>query len=526
MDRPIKEKNEFRLKGIDAFLKAPDFKLAQESEALLLQMAMSYLGFGPKLFEESGPLLNEQYPKQAEKRSAEDKPNSIVIIINERGNIESFDANAEQLFGYTANEVLGKNIEIIVNCMDKQKEHMPLDIEHLLTRGQCRRKDGSLCSIRLQISPFHVGERDFFVVLVHDVIDSADRLGKQQRMEKIFRNLIEQIPAVTFTASLDANGQELYVSPQIEVLLGFSPQEWLSDPIRWFHHIYPEDRNRMALEFARTCFSGTAFQGDFRVLTRDNCILWIHCEARMVRDEKGYPLFLHGVGFDITQTKTVEDKLRAALQEKEVLIKEIHHRVKNNLQITSSLLQLQASKIRDPQALSMFKESDERVRAIALVHEKLYQSRDLVRLDFGEYIKDLSAHLAKAYNLNKSRVNLRVDIAPVHLRIDQAVPCALIVNELVSNSIKHGFPSQKIGEILISFGSVEQNSEGSSPAAKQTIYELNVQDTGCGFPRGFDWKTVKTLGLQLVRNLTSQLGGTITFQNKSPGTNFSIIFPQ
>ncbi|MEO5968286.1 MAG: histidine kinase dimerization/phosphoacceptor domain -containing protein, partial [Bdellovibrionia bacterium] len=524
MDKSIKLKNEVRLKDSDTTVATPQGQIIQEGMNLLTQMAAAYFGSGAKKLESIERSLGQEDRQAANNLLDTNDSNSVVIIIDEKGSIESFDLKAEKFFDRPAQEVLGKNIQILLDCSEEQRNSLTSDITSLSAILQGCRKEGAVFPIKLRITPFLFGGKSFFTVLIHNVSEQVDSSEKQHKIEARFRNLVEQIPAVTFTASFEEHSHELYVSPQIESLLGFSPKEWISDPIQWYHHIYPEDRSRISTEFARTCIEGTSFRGEYRVITRDRRVLWIHCEARMVRDNQGNPLFLQGVGFDITETKSGEEKVRASLHEKEVLLKEIHHRVKNNLQITSSLLRLQASKIKDDHALSMFKESEQRIRSIALVHEKLYQSEDLARVDFAEYIRDLCTHLARFYNLNSSQVTLRLDLESVNLGIDQAVPCALILNELISNSIKHAFPLERKGEIFISFHQIENKSKENKKGAKSQIYELCVKDTGPGFPKGFDWKKAKSLGLRLITDLTNQIGGKISLREESSGTDLSVVF--
>lgn len=192
-----------------------------------------------------------------------------------------------------------------------------------------------------------------------------------------------------------------------------------------------------------------------------------------------------------------EAQIQASLAEKEVLLKEIHHRVKNNLQIISSLLNLQMERLNDSYTTSVFEDSKNRVRSMALIHEKLYQSQNLARIDFAEYVANLTHYLARTYHADQIRLQLSLE--QVYLGIDTAVPCGLILNELVSNAFKHAFTHQQSGHVCIK---LRQNE-----AAQVT---LAVGDDGVGLPADFDSSHVDSLGLQLVHNLTKQLGGTLT----------------
>jgi PAS domain S-box-containing protein len=215
---------------------------------------------------------------------------------------------------------------------------------------------------------------------------------------------------------------------------------------------------------------------------------------------------------DITERKREEEKIRASLREKEILLKEIHHRVKNNLQIISSLLNLQSAHIRDPRALEVFKEGQGRVRSMALIHEKLYQSDDLARVDFSEYISNLAAYLFRSYEVNAGAVRLNVEAEDVLLGVDTAIPCGLIINELVSNSLKHAFPGGGGGLINITL----------RPASRDRL-TLTVADDGVGLPPGFDVRNTPSLGLQLVNTLARQLGGEVGVGDGA-GAEFNITF--
>jgi two-component system, sensor histidine kinase PdtaS len=211
---------------------------------------------------------------------------------------------------------------------------------------------------------------------------------------------------------------------------------------------------------------------------------------------------------ELSQTNT---QLRASLSEKEMLLKEIHHRVKNNLQVISSLLSLQMGQQADAPTLEALRESQNRVRSMALIHEKIYQSKDLSRVDFGEYIHSLAQYLFGSYRANTDQVKLTIEVDPVALGVDAAVPCGLILNELISNALKHAFPNRRNGEICISMKRLDGE-----------IF-LQIQDDGVGFPQGMEIEDTPSLGLQLVTTLVSQLDGTLEL-SRQPGTRFIIRF--
>ena len=210
-----------------------------------------------------------------------------------------------------------------------------------------------------------------------------------------------------------------------------------------------------------------------------------------------------------------EKNLKTSLNEKEILLKEIHHRVKNNLQVISSLLNLQSDYIDNPKALDILKESQNRVKSMALIHEKMYQSQDLAKIDFSEYIKDLSGYLFAIYKIDTNKIKLKIDVNTIFFGVDIAIPCGLIINELISNAIKYAFPEDNKNnciEIKLHKQEISENK-----------YVLRVKDNGVGFPDDVDFTKSGSLGLELVSTLVEQLDGII---KKLPvnGTEFKIEF--
>ncbi len=214
----------------------------------------------------------------------------------------------------------------------------------------------------------------------------------------------------------------------------------------------------------------------------------------------------------ISERMAAEEKIAASLREKEVLLKEIHHRVKNNLQVISSLISLQSNCISDPKARAMFKDSQDRIRTMALIHEKLYRSGSLARINFADYICNLTSYLLLSYEVAPGQIELRTSVDDIFLGIDTAIPCGLIVNELVSNSLKYAFPDGRKGEILIEMRS---NEDGS--------LALTVGDDGIGLPEDLDFRSAETLGMQLVNVLAEQIHGTVEVVD-CPGAVFKIVF--
>ena len=206
-------------------------------------------------------------------------------------------------------------------------------------------------------------------------------------------------------------------------------------------------------------------------------------------------------------------QLNKSLHEKELLLKEIHHRVKNNLQIVASLLNIQSRQITDPAVLAMIAESQNRVKAMALVHERLYRSDDISSIEIAEYVKFMGTGLIKFYGTTSAQVRLEVDMPGIRFDINRAIPLGLLINELLSNALKHAFPAGRKGTI-----SVTGNKD-------EKAIRIIVRDDGAGIPASFDWKNTDSLGLHLVNSLTEQLSGTIEL-DRSSGTKFIITVPE
>lgn len=465
-----------------------------------------------------------------------------LVIVDRDGRVAAVNHQAEQMFRYARAEVVGQEVEFLLperfraDHVRRRESYLANPRPRPMGSGLDlfgRRSDGLEFPVEISLNALPSPTGLFVIAAIRDVTERKVAEEKVRRAERRFRTLVEGIPAICFIASLDEDSNEMYVSPQIEKVLGFTQKEWLEDPVLWYSRLHPDDKNRWQADFVRTCSMAADFRSDYRFLSRDNKVVWIHGEAKIVFDDFGKPLFLHGIAFDITQLKEAEEisrrsheqleqsvrdrtvqlseeiqqrqvtqeKLEKILKEREALLKEIHHRVKNNLQITSSLLNLQSLHVTDPTALEILQESRNRVRLIALLHEKLYGSEDLARIDFHRYVGELITYLFRGYSISASRIRLELRMAEVYFDIDTAIPCGLIINELVTNSLKYAFPEGRAGTICIS---LTVDVDG--------WHTLEVSDDGAGFPPGFAFEESSSLGLQLVRTMAQQLGGNATLR--------------
>ncbi len=281
--------------------------------------------------------------------------------------------------------------------------------------------------------------------------------------------------------------------------------------------VHPDDRLYVDRQW-NAALRGAPYDIEHRIVANGQ-EKWVREKAYLEFDEAGELLGGFGITQDITEHKRIEQELRereellrASLDEKVVLLKEIHHRVKNNLQVISSLVSLQAEELQDAVSRTIFQELTHRVRSMALVHEKLYQSTDLARVEFAEYTRSLLNYLWRAYGSEASGIRLNLDLEPVSLSVNTAVPFGLILNELVINALKHAFHGRSGGEVVVSL-------RGGAPGRVC----LGVRDNGTGLPAGFDWRQTRSLGLRLVQMLAGQLHAAVEVSGDG-GTEFKIAF--
>lgn len=230
-----------------------------------------------------------------------------------------------------------------------------------------------------------------------------------------------------------------------------------------------------------------------------------------IKDKNNNVIEVSGIGFDITEKKINEDKISQSLKEKEILLKEVHHRVKNNMQVISSILNLQSSYVKDVYALNLLKECQNRIKSMAFIHESLYQTKNFESVNFSEYVSTLTKNLVHTYSVNSQKIKLILTLDKLFLNLDMSIPCGLIINEIISNSLKYAFPDNRGGIIFVTLKSSNNK------------VELEAGDNGIGIPLSIDLKQSQTLGLQLVDTLVDQINGTVIL-DRTNGTKFKIEF--
>lgn len=342
--------------------------------------------------------------------------------------------------------------------------------------------------------------------LIAVVVDITERRNTQEALQKTNEQLQAVLDAVPgFVSWIDANLRYLGVNEHLAHSLNLSPQEIVGKSVGFL------TGNTELFEFLESFFAGENKTSSriIPVPIGEELSSYLMIAQKY---EQGSACVL--VGIDISDRQKAEEKLKASLKEKEVLLKEIHHRVKNNLYVVSSLLELQMSTIHDPQIAQLFQDSQNRIYSMALIHEKLYRSSNLAIINFSEYIEDLVTHFFDSYNVNANYIDLELQIEQISINIETATPCGLILNELLSNAMKHAFPDDREGIV-----SVECYQDEN-----QQIH-LIIRDNGVGFSENFDFRETDSMGFQVICTLTEQLDGTLEL-NQDQGTEFHLTFSE
>ncbi len=407
--------------------------------------------------------------------------------------------------------------------------------ERLTTEYRFRRKDGSYLYVE-----------DSWIFLKNEQGHSYREIGvmkditglklaskKLRESEERYRSFIENFKGIAFQGDLDF--KLILLEGSVEEITGYLREDFISGKINWQQIVLPEDWKKLVNNNERLKNDPLLLiEHEYRIRHREGKIKWVREIVQNISDPTGKKRILHGAIYDITGQNEAEESLRKI---EEIRKKEIHHRIKNNLQVISSLLELQAERFSEKEVLEAFRESQNRIVTMAIIHEKLYRSENSETLDFSEYLQKLTSDLLHSYNIRKDDIKTFLDVEEIFIGMDTAVPLGIIINELVSNSLKHAFPQGRKGEIRIklckaeenvknkSISNITNNNGAKSSINKNSQYSLVVSDNGLGFPEKLDFRSTGSLGLQLVNILVEQLGGTIELQ-KGSETSFKILFKE
>ncbi|MCC4768799.1 PAS domain S-box protein [Methanosarcina sp. DH2] len=357
---------------------------------------------------------------------------------------------------------------------------------------------------------------------IQDITESKLAQQKLQQSEEKYRSFIQNFKGIAFQLDKDFNLE--FIHGTVKEITGYTEEELVFGG--WKQAILPEDLNLILRENKKMkSFDDYYGELDYRIKSKDGNVKWVHDIHQKIQ-RKGRETTYTGIVYDITEKKEAEEALAKI---DKIRIKEIHHRIKNNLQVICSLLSLEADKFSDEKILEAFRESRNRVASMALIHEELYKGKGAKNLDFAAYLRKLTADLFSSYNLGNN-INLKIDVEQVYFGMDTAIPLGIIVNELVSNALKHAFPAGRKGEVHVnlckkeSFASKCGISPGPDCMEKNGFhYMLTVTDDGKGIPEEIEYQDADSLGLQLINILVEQIDGCIELR-RDQGTKFIIWF--
>lgn len=434
-----------------------------------------------------------------------------IYMLDVQGNVASWNSGAQRIKGYCADEIMGKHFSIFYTPDDIRDGVPQHELDNAIQKGSYEtqgwrvNRDGFRFLANVVLTPINSddGELCGFAKVTRDITVHHDA-------EQRFKQVVESAPSAMVL--INAQGIIELVNGQVEHMFGYTRDELLGKPVEvLLPNRMQDDHPKLRRAFFESPLARPMGKGrDLFALKNDGSEFPVEIGLNPIETREGTKVLSAIV--DISDRKQKEQKIQAALEEKNVLLSEIHHRVKNNLQIVHSLLDLQSNHISDPAAIEMLKDSQNRIRSMALIHQSLYLSNDFSKVDLGRVLQSLIPTLMESYSVDQHRIRHELIIGSVQLSINQAIPCGLIINELVSNALKHAFPLERKGSIRISMDRVKQN-----------LVSLIVEDDGVGIPDNVELRLTETLGMQLVGLLTDQIDGELTVCRQNP-TRFEICF--
>jgi PAS domain S-box-containing protein len=455
-----------------------------------------------------------------------------VVIIDHTGTIRDWNDRAETIFGWARGEAMGRTLAGLI-IPPRYRDAYKAELRRFFETGEGPmlnrrleliglRRGGDEFPVELSITCFLTESGYRFSAFVRDITE-------RKRTEHRFRAAVESAP--TAIVMVDRHGTIVLVNQETERLFGYQRDELVGMCV----DVLVPPRVRAGHPGHRGDFTTSPSRRrmgegrDLYALRKDGTEFPVEIGLSPLYTEDG--IFVLSAVVDLTERKRLEEALRrinqtleqrvsertgqleASLHEKETLLREIHHRVKNNLAVISSLFYLQSADARDDHTAGLLQEAQDRVRSMALVHERLYQSGDLAAVNLRDYLRELLAYLTQTYRSLAEHVTVHTDVAAIVVEVDTAIPCGLILNELVTNSLKHGFPDGRQGEIRVGL----RHDDG--------CYVFSVTDTGVGIPIDFDLRSIKTLGLRLVTSLAKQLDARFELQRGTTGTLAHLSVP-
>jgi len=436
---------------------------------------------------------------------------NMICIIGWDGFFKQLNPAWERILGWSNRELLCKPYYEFIHTMDRTKTPIFTDVigdedSNIKFENRFLSKDGSYKWLSWSASLL----KDEGIVFadVRDITQQKISEEALKESEEKYRTLFEADP--DYTILLDTQGIIVDVNDATTNITGIPRERIVGKTLTNSEINLKEDMNEQRKRLAQIINEKKMQRYETKLIDKNGNMRWVNVKITVIEMDN-HVLYVLIIASDITESKQFEKELRDSIREKEVLLQEIHHRVKNNMQIISSLLNIQTRYLDDEESINVLKESQNRVRSMSMIHEKLYRSKNFNKVHFADYIESLVWDLFYSYSIKKGSINPVLDIDDVQLNIETSVPLGLIITELVSNSLKYAFPNNHMGELTVSLKNL---GEG---------YELIIKDDGIGFPDNIDFRNTDSLGLQLVNSLTDQIDGEIELKTDN-GTEFRIIF--
>ncbi len=517
VDKNIKDRIDGRIKAIEY-----DFRcMTKDSQIIHVNVygtGIEYQGepaiVGTIVDITDSKLAFERYKASIE--SFEDLFDSIsdaIYIQKKDGKFLQVNKGAVEMYGYDREYFIGKTPEFLAAPgkvdMEKTLGYLEKAIagEPQQFEWWGKRKNGEVFPKEIVLNPgTYFGER-VVIAIARDISERFESQEQIRKNEELFRQLFQN--AHIGIAMMDEHQEIRLVNDAFEDIFGYSSEDIRGLDIDKL--IVPEEEMTEARELSAKTFKGISKEMTSVRKRKDGSLVDVLIYGVPVKVD-GRTIAIFGIYVDITERKRAEEQIRQSLKEKEVLLAEIHHRVKNNLAVITGLLELQSYNTQSDEAIEIIKESQFRINSIALIHEKLYQSKDLSQISFDVYIRELSDIIWDSISDASRDISLDIEADPVQLTVNQAIPCGLILNELITNAFKHAFNGRKDGEINITL------CEESGNIAMQ------VRDNGRGLPDDFDQENPSSLGMKLIHTLTQQLNGQCNFANHEEGAGFKLEF--
>jgi len=441
----------------------------------------------------------------------------MICASDKAGYITEFNHAAQKTFGYLAPEVIGKPITFLFSSPG---QWMQVNDELFLGSGAFsgeivnKKKNGELFTSFISASVIKNDSGEIIGTMgVSRDITALKKTEEQINLQAAKLNsIIESSSHYIWTFNRDMNLTSFNLNFARMMFRRYGYQVEVGSNLFKGKFVSTTEANDFWLIKSLAAFNGIPqnFETSFFHQNTETTS-WMEVFLNPIYGVDNKVSEISGIGHDITEKKISEEKLKQSLKEKEVLLKEVHHRVKNNLQVISSILNLQSSYVKDKRTLEILRESQNRIKSMAFIHESLYQTKDFSSINFTEYVTNLTSNLVHSYQGFEDQVELDLKIQELYLNLDLAIPCGLIINEILSNALKYAFPKNRKGKISLRL------------ALKNQEITLVIQDNGIGLPEHIDYRNTESLGLQLVVTLVDQLGGQIKL-DRSKGTKFTIVF--